>query len=266
MARVIDYYFATISPWSWLGHDRLVALARAHGASVRVRPVDFGRVFPASGGLPLPKRAPHIALGKEGHMPQGLRSRLHRHVLQATIRVRQRTLQQVHERLLADPAKLEDLRAREERCDHAEERILCGGANKHDAAILHIGQQRILLGAVETVQLVDEEDDPAGRRYWQFIRAHTVNVLVEAPVEAPSAPAPQEPKAQAAPPPEPSRQRQAPPEPRAQAPRPQHTSRPTQLRPSRPSRADGKDDQATRNRASCIPTDGFETHFESLNW
>lgn len=115
-------------------------------------------------------------------------------------------------------------------------------------------------------QLVDEEDGPAGRRYWQFIRAHTVNVLVEAPVEAPSAPAPQEPKAQAAPPPEPSRQRQAPPEPRAQAPRPQHTSRPTQLRPSRPSRADGKDDQATRNRASCIPPDGFETHFESVNW
>jgi 2-hydroxychromene-2-carboxylate isomerase len=58
MAPVIDYYFATISPWTWLGHDRFAALARAHGAAVRVRPVDFGRVFAASGGLPLPKRAP----------------------------------------------------------------------------------------------------------------------------------------------------------------------------------------------------------------
>jgi 2-hydroxychromene-2-carboxylate isomerase len=58
MAPVIDYYLATISPWAWLGHDRFAALARAHGAAVRVRPVDFGRVFPASGGLPLPKRAP----------------------------------------------------------------------------------------------------------------------------------------------------------------------------------------------------------------
>ena len=58
MAPVIDYYFATISPWSWLGHERLVALARAHGAAVRTRPVDFGRIFAASGGLPLPKRAP----------------------------------------------------------------------------------------------------------------------------------------------------------------------------------------------------------------
>ncbi|KZC41136.1 hypothetical protein RHOFW510R12_00730 [Rhodanobacter sp. FW510-R12] len=115
-------------------------------------------------------------------------------------------------------------------------------------------------------QLVDEEDGPAGRRYWQFIRAHTVNVLVEAPVEEAQAQAPEEPKAQAAPPPEPSRQRQAPPEPRAPAPRPQHASKPMQLRPSRPSRADGKDDQATRNRASCIPHDGFETHFEAVDW
>lgn len=115
-------------------------------------------------------------------------------------------------------------------------------------------------------QLVDEEDGPAGRRYWQFIRAHTVNVLVEAPVEEAKPPVPQEPKAEAAPPPEPPRQRPAPPEPRAQAPRPQHAGKQTPLRPSRPSRADGKDDQATRNRASCIPENGFETHFEPVNW
>ncbi|MBN8902845.1 MAG: 2-hydroxychromene-2-carboxylate isomerase, partial [Rhodospirillales bacterium] len=29
-----------------------------HGASLRIWPVDFGTIFPASGGLPLPKRAP----------------------------------------------------------------------------------------------------------------------------------------------------------------------------------------------------------------
>jgi len=58
MAKHIDYYFATISPWAFLGHDRLVALARQHGATVGVKPVNFGEVFPASGGLPLAKRAP----------------------------------------------------------------------------------------------------------------------------------------------------------------------------------------------------------------
>jgi 2-hydroxychromene-2-carboxylate isomerase len=33
-------------------------MAQASKASLRVRPVDFGRVFPISGGLPLAKRAP----------------------------------------------------------------------------------------------------------------------------------------------------------------------------------------------------------------
>lgn len=58
MSRPIDYYFATQSPWTYLGHDRLVALLRASRREVRVLPVDFGRVFSVSGGLPLPKRAP----------------------------------------------------------------------------------------------------------------------------------------------------------------------------------------------------------------
>lgn len=54
----VDYYFTPVSPWAYLGHDRFAALVRATGASVSVRPVDYGVVFPASGGLPLPKRAP----------------------------------------------------------------------------------------------------------------------------------------------------------------------------------------------------------------
>jgi len=58
MAATVDYFFAPQSPWTYLGHDRFVRLARQAGAQVRVRPVDYGRIFPASGGLPLPKRAP----------------------------------------------------------------------------------------------------------------------------------------------------------------------------------------------------------------
>jgi 2-hydroxychromene-2-carboxylate isomerase len=56
--RCIDYYFAPVSPYSYLGHDRLVAIARKHGAAVNVMPIDLSRVFPLSGGLPLAKRAP----------------------------------------------------------------------------------------------------------------------------------------------------------------------------------------------------------------
>ena len=58
MPATIDYYFATVSPWAYLGHARFVAMAQAAGATVRVKPVDYGVIFPASGGLPLAKRAP----------------------------------------------------------------------------------------------------------------------------------------------------------------------------------------------------------------
>jgi carboxymethylenebutenolidase len=54
----IDYYFATMSPWAYLGHERFKKIAAKHGASVRVMPVDLGKIFPLSGGLPLGKRAP----------------------------------------------------------------------------------------------------------------------------------------------------------------------------------------------------------------
>ena len=58
MPRTVDYYFTPQSPWTYLGHARFAEIARAAGATVNVRPVDFGAVFPVSGGLPLGKRAP----------------------------------------------------------------------------------------------------------------------------------------------------------------------------------------------------------------
>ncbi len=58
MPRAIDYYFSLVSPWSYLGHDRFIALAREHRAEVNFVPVPLGPVFAETGGLPLPKRAP----------------------------------------------------------------------------------------------------------------------------------------------------------------------------------------------------------------
>ena len=58
MTPNIDYFLAPQSPWTYLGHARLVAMANAAGATIRVLPADLGRVFPVSGGLPLPRRAP----------------------------------------------------------------------------------------------------------------------------------------------------------------------------------------------------------------
>ena len=58
MALVVDYFFAPQSPWTYLGHQRFADMLDATGATVRVLPMDLGKVFPVSGGLPLGKRAP----------------------------------------------------------------------------------------------------------------------------------------------------------------------------------------------------------------
>ena len=57
MSKPIDYYFTPISPYTYLGHERFLEIAARHGATVAVKPVDYGRIFPVSGGLPLKQRA-----------------------------------------------------------------------------------------------------------------------------------------------------------------------------------------------------------------
>ena len=56
--KVIDYYFSPVSPWTYLGHARVAEIARSNGSSINAKPVDYGVIFPVSGGLPLGKRAP----------------------------------------------------------------------------------------------------------------------------------------------------------------------------------------------------------------
>ncbi|MES2349862.1 MAG: 2-hydroxychromene-2-carboxylate isomerase [Pseudomonadota bacterium] len=58
MSKVCQYFFATHSPWAYMGHDRLITMARRHGVQIEVKPFDLGKVFGVSGGLPLAKRAP----------------------------------------------------------------------------------------------------------------------------------------------------------------------------------------------------------------
>lgn len=56
--KSVDYYFSPMSPWTYLGHARFADIAKRHGATINVKPVDYGRIFPLSGGLPVAKRAP----------------------------------------------------------------------------------------------------------------------------------------------------------------------------------------------------------------
>ena len=58
MNQTIDYYLSLISPWSYLGHQRLQDIAASHQATIKVWPVDFAVIFPSTGGVPLARRSP----------------------------------------------------------------------------------------------------------------------------------------------------------------------------------------------------------------
>jgi len=53
----IDYYDAMSSPWTYLGHERFVALAKRYNLTIRHKPMDLLKVWSVSGGLPLKQRA-----------------------------------------------------------------------------------------------------------------------------------------------------------------------------------------------------------------
>jgi 2-hydroxychromene-2-carboxylate isomerase len=56
--RFCDYFFACVSPWTYLGHERFLRMAQAHQVEVRLKPMNLAEIFPLSGGLPLARRAP----------------------------------------------------------------------------------------------------------------------------------------------------------------------------------------------------------------
>jgi 2-hydroxychromene-2-carboxylate isomerase len=57
VARSVDYYFSVASPWAYLGSERFIAMVRQYSVKVRVLPLDYTRVFAATGGLLYDKRA-----------------------------------------------------------------------------------------------------------------------------------------------------------------------------------------------------------------
>lgn len=57
LPRKIDYYVSLHSPWTFFGHQKLAEIAQKHGATIDIHPVDFGRIFSATGGVPLAKRS-----------------------------------------------------------------------------------------------------------------------------------------------------------------------------------------------------------------
>ena len=48
----IDYFFATISPFTYLGGTDLEEIAQKHGATIAYKPMDLMTVFSRTGGVP----------------------------------------------------------------------------------------------------------------------------------------------------------------------------------------------------------------------
>jgi len=58
VTKVCEYYLSPVSPYTYLGHEAVVTLARQYQVQLVLKPFDLGRVFSVSGGLPLAQRAP----------------------------------------------------------------------------------------------------------------------------------------------------------------------------------------------------------------
>ena len=61
---------------------------------------------------------------------------------------------------LGQRLELEDLAARDQRRVDAEERVLRRRADQDDQPVLDVVEQHVLLGAVEAVDFVEEQDRP----------------------------------------------------------------------------------------------------------
>jgi len=55
---VVDYFFSLQSPYTYMGHERFVALAARYQATVNYKPTQMAKVFAVSGGVPVKERAP----------------------------------------------------------------------------------------------------------------------------------------------------------------------------------------------------------------
>ncbi|MGB8621275.1 MAG: 2-hydroxychromene-2-carboxylate isomerase [Paracoccaceae bacterium] len=52
----VDYYFSTISPFTYLAGTRLEEIAARHGATITYKPMDIMALFGRTGGTPPPQR------------------------------------------------------------------------------------------------------------------------------------------------------------------------------------------------------------------
>ena len=55
--KKIEYFMSHGSPWTFLGHKRINKIALENNYELIIMPVNYGEVFPVTGGLPVNKRS-----------------------------------------------------------------------------------------------------------------------------------------------------------------------------------------------------------------
>jgi len=55
----IEYFFSTVSPFTYLAGQRLEEIAAKHGATIAYKPLDIGALFARSGGTAMKDRHPN---------------------------------------------------------------------------------------------------------------------------------------------------------------------------------------------------------------
>lgn len=69
----IDYYFSTLSPFSYLAGTRLEEMAARHGGTITYKPLDIMALFPRTGGLPPGERHPSRTAYRAQDLPRQAR-------------------------------------------------------------------------------------------------------------------------------------------------------------------------------------------------
>ena len=52
----IKYFMSHGSPWTFLGHKKVNEISKKNNCELDIMPVNYGEIFPVSGGLPVHKR------------------------------------------------------------------------------------------------------------------------------------------------------------------------------------------------------------------
>ena len=52
----VEYFMSPGSPWSFMGHQRFIEIVNKFNVNVNMYPVNYGEIFPLSGGFPVSKR------------------------------------------------------------------------------------------------------------------------------------------------------------------------------------------------------------------